>query len=102
LHLAGRIAPWINVGGIKVDPVEVRRVLTGIPGVFDAAVSAARGPRGEVVAAVIATAPGACLTRQDVIAHCRQALAEFKIPRQIRLVPAAEMDGTGKLPSPSH
>jgi long-chain acyl-CoA synthetase len=101
LFLAGRRRPWINTGGVKVDPTEVRRVLGQMPGVRDCSVEAEPGPRDlEVVAAAIVSEPGVELTRTDVIRHCRQHLAEYKIPRIVRFLPALATDLTGKTPRP--
>jgi long-chain acyl-CoA synthetase len=98
LYLKGRIRPWINAGGVKVDPVEVQNVLRSIPGVRDCVVQAEPGPRDmEIVAATIALEPGAFLTRSDVIRFCRPSLAEFKIPRVIRFVETLVTDITGKV-----
>lgn len=101
LFLAGRIQPWINSGGIKVDPAEVARVLRQLPGVQDCRVSGEPGPRGrEIVAADFVLAPGVQLTRPDIMRHCREHLAPAKIPRIIRLHDAASLDLTGKLRRP--
>ena len=99
LHLVGRTQPWINIGGVKVDPNEVRLVLSQMLGVRDCLVEAERGPRGiDLISATIAPEPGVELTRADVIRHCRQHLAEYKIPRVLRFVPALVTDLTGKVP----
>jgi long-chain acyl-CoA synthetase len=101
LYLTGRIRPWINAGGIKVDPVEVRNVLCGIPGVFDCLVQGEPGPRGmDVVAVDITVEPGMLLTRADVIRYCRERLAEYKVPRVIRFLSVSPHDLTGKIAHP--
>jgi len=97
LYFNGRIRPWINAGGIKIDPVEVQNVLRKMPGVRDCLVRGEPGPRGlEIVAANIAAEPGVELRRAEVVAHCRVHLAEYKIPRMIRFVAAMTSDLTGK------
>lgn len=99
LYLVGRLKPWINAGGVKVDPTEVRRVLSAMPGVRECMVEPEKGPQGvDIVAAVIAPEPGVDLTRADVIRHCRQHLAEYKIPRVMRFVPCLAADLAGKAP----
>jgi len=101
LYLSGRLRPWINSGGVKVDPVEVQQVLSQMPGIRECLVEAAQGHNGiDVVAAVIAPEPGVELTRADVIQHCRKVLAEFKIPRVVRFVKALATDLTGKTTRP--
>jgi hypothetical protein len=61
------------------------------------------GPRGiDIVAATIIVEDGRRLTRTDVLRHCRQHLAEFKIPRRLRFRPAPRADLTGKVPKARH
>jgi long-chain acyl-CoA synthetase len=99
LYVFGRLRPWINAGGIKIDPIEVQRAIGEMPGVRGCRVEAEPGPGGmEIVACTIAPEPGTNLTRAGVIRHCRTQLAEFKIPRVIRFVAAITTDLTGKAP----
>ena len=97
LYLTGRLRPWINSGGVKVDPAEVQSALSRMSGVRECLVEAEQGPGGmDVVAAVIVPERGLKLTRAEVIQHCRTSLAEFKIPRVIRFAPSLATDLTGK------
>jgi long-chain acyl-CoA synthetase len=99
LHLAGRIRPWINSGGTKIDPMEVQQVLRQLSGVHECTVEPEAGPGGtDIVAASIVAASGHRLTRAGVIRHCRKHLAEFKIPRVVRFVAVAATDLAGKTP----
>ena len=101
LYLAGRMRPWINSGGIKIDPMEVQQVLRRLPGVRNCTVEPEAGPGGtDIVAASIVAACDHTLTRAGVIRHCRKHLAEFKIPRVVRFVAAEATDLTGKTPKP--
>ncbi len=100
LHLAGRARAWINSGGVKIDPAEVQQVISRMPGVRECMVEAAPGPGGrDVVAAVIAPEPGVEITRAEVLRHCRESLAEFKIPRVVQFVPHLATSLTGKRPA---
>jgi acyl-CoA synthetase (AMP-forming)/AMP-acid ligase II len=99
LILSGRSKAILNIGGIKVDPVEIEDVLLEMPEVRDCAVHGVHDERqGEIVAAIIAVRPGCALSRQAVVAHCRERLAEFKIPRQLELVDSLPVEVTGKKP----
>ena len=49
---------------------------------------------GEVPTAFIELQPGATLTEQEVIAHCRGGLASFKVPRYVRFVTEWPMSST--------
>jgi acyl-CoA synthetase (AMP-forming)/AMP-acid ligase II len=39
-------------------------------------------------------APGATLTEEEVVAHCRAGLASFKVPRHVRFVTEWPMSST--------
>jgi long-chain acyl-CoA synthetase len=98
LQLRGRVDALINVRGRKVDPVEVERVLLDIPGVREVAVVGVPSPPdgGETVRAVVACPPGA-VTPAQVLAFCRERLAEHKVPRSLRLVSELPRTARGKL-----
>jgi long-chain acyl-CoA synthetase len=97
LQLFGRIRPLINLSGTKVDPVEVENALLALPAVNTCRVFAERGPHhNQILKAVIAVSDGATLNRIEVVAHCRQLLAEYKIPRILEFVSVLPTDLTGK------
>jgi long-chain acyl-CoA synthetase len=99
LIIAGRKRRWINVAGVKVDPVEIEQVLRMLPPVAECHVDGVPGPRqSEMIKAVIALHPGKCLARAQVIEHCRTHLAEYKIPRVIEFTEGLRTDIAGKRP----
>ncbi len=99
LILCGRSKALINLGGAKVDPAEIEHVLLAMPAVRDCVVRGVHDPQqGEIVSVSIAVRPGFELSRQAVVAHCRERMAEFKIPRRIEFVDALPVDATGKKP----
>jgi long-chain acyl-CoA synthetase len=93
LALVGRLNDLINVKGKKVNPREVERVLTSLPAVEEALVTAERGSR---VRAVVACRPGS-LTAQEVVAWCRRHLADHKVPRSVLLLEALPRNERGKV-----
>ena len=96
LHLTGRADRRINVGGRKVDPGEVEVALRSVPGVRDAVVfGVADARRGEAIGARVAGPRG--LTRETLLAACRDRLAAWKIPRRIELCDRLPVDGRGKI-----
>jgi acyl-coenzyme A synthetase/AMP-(fatty) acid ligase len=108
-YFMGRAGGVINVGGLKVHPEEVEAVINANPWVRMSLVKARRSPiTGAVVIAevvLVDDAPGARptpdLLTQDIINACRQALPPHKVPAMIRIVPALELSGAGKLVRPS-
>ncbi|MBI2732325.1 MAG: acyl-CoA synthetase [Aquabacterium sp.] len=71
-------------GGENISSIEVEDVLYRHPAVMAAAVVAKPDPKwGETPCAFIELKAGAQVTVEDIIAHCRQHLAGFKIPRAV-------------------
>lgn len=87
LYVVGRRSEVVISGGYHVYPREVEQVLRSLAGVHDAAVLGAPDARlGErVVAFVVAALP---LQAEQVAAHCRERIARYKVPRDIRFVDA--------------
>jgi acyl-CoA synthetase (AMP-forming)/AMP-acid ligase II len=84
LYIVDRKKDMINRGGENVYSIEVENALAGAPGVGEAAVVAVPDDMmGEKVGAVIVPAAGAELDVGAVIAHCRDHLADFKVPQFI-------------------
>jgi acyl-CoA synthetase (AMP-forming)/AMP-acid ligase II len=84
LYIVDRKKDMINRGGENVYSIEVENALAGAPGVGEAAVVAVPDEMmGEKVGAVIVAAGGAALDVSAVIAHCREHLADFKVPQYL-------------------
>jgi len=100
-HFLGRANGAINVGGDKVFPEEVERVILELPDIALARVSGRRNPIvGALVEAVVmpraADANAAEISRR-VREHCASRLPRFKVPAVIQVVSALATEGTGKL-----
>jgi acyl-CoA synthetase (AMP-forming)/AMP-acid ligase II len=97
LILAGRTKAMINIAGTKVDPVEIEHVIGELPEVRECAVTGVGdATQGEIIEAVIVLREGRELARRAVIAHCRQRLAEYKLPRRILFRDSLGTDASGK------
>jgi acyl-CoA synthetase (AMP-forming)/AMP-acid ligase II len=84
LHIVDRKKDMINRGGENVYSIEVENALAGAPGVGEAAVVAVPDEMmGEKVGAVIVPAAGSEFDVEAVIAHCREHLADFKVPQYV-------------------
>lgn len=83
LYLAGRKKLLIEVGGYKVDPIEVQDVILEHPSVGEAIVVgvASEVDGEELVKAVVV--PRADCQERELIGFCRERLANFKIPRMV-------------------
>jgi HIP---CoA ligase len=84
LTITGRLKDMYICGGFNVYPAEVEQVLARLEGVADAAVVGMADPRlGEVGRAFVVLRPGSVLASEDVLAFCRERLANYKVPRRV-------------------
>jgi long-chain acyl-CoA synthetase len=98
LRIVDRKKDMIIVSGFNVYPNEVEAVAAALGGVAECAcVGRPDEKTGEAVRLFIAQAPGATLTEADVIAHCRQALAAYKVPKDVRFLDALPKSNVGKI-----
>ena len=77
-----RVNDMIKTGGLNVSPSEVESVIGAFEGVIECAVFAVPDRKlGQATAACVYAHP--LLDPQSLFAHCRQHLADFKLPRYI-------------------
>lgn len=96
LRLTGRIKELINRGGEKIAPREIDEVLLTHPAVAEAVCFGIPHPTwGEEVAAAVVLREAA--TEAELIAHCRERLADFKCPKKLFLVKSIPRTATGKV-----
>ena len=88
----------IIVDGFNVYPSEVETVLYLHPAVRLAAVIGIPDAyHGEVVKACVALKEGATATADELVAHCKTALAPYKVPKQVELRDTLPMSAVGKI-----
>ncbi len=84
IKIKDRSKDIIISGGENISSIEVEDVLYRHPAVLAAAVVAKPDPKwGETPCAFVELKPGAQVSAQDIIAHCRAHLAGFKVPRAV-------------------
>ena len=84
LTLVDRKKDLIIVGGFNVVPREVEEVLYKHDSVLEAAVAGLPDAHsGEIVKAYVVAKPGKTLTAEQVLEHCRQELAPYKVPKEV-------------------
>ena len=98
VYIVGRSDNMFISGGENVSPEEIEDVLAQHPAVVQVGVAPIPDERwGQAVAAVV-VAPGAdAALVEELRTHCREQLAGFKVPREIRLVKELPVTGAGKL-----
>jgi len=81
IRITDRKKDMIVVSGFKVFPNEIEDVLTMHPGVLEAAAIGVHDDRSGEAVKVIVVRKDPALTEGDLIAHCRQQLTGYKMPR---------------------
>ena len=95
LTLTGRIKESYRFGGELVLPSEVEAVLNRHDSVQDAYVVGLPHDRmGEVGCAFVVPAEGADPHEAELVAHCAERLARFKVPAHILVIDASELPVT--------
>ena len=84
IKIKDRSKDIIISGGENISSIEVEDVLYRHPAVLAAAVVAKPDARwGETPCAFVELKAGAQVTAEDIVAHCKQHLAGFKVPRAV-------------------
>ena len=97
-YICDRKKDMIISGGMNIYPAEIEAALEIHPDVLEAAVFGVPSEEwGESVHAVVVVREGATMTEQQVIAHCREHLAGYKIPRSVTWSPELPKTGSGKI-----
>ncbi len=98
LYIRDRKKDMVITGGYNVYPREIDEVLYAHPAVSEAAAfGVADSYRGEVLHARVVAKPGAGVTPDDLMAHCRKNLARYKLPAVIEVVEALPKTTVGKI-----
>jgi long-chain acyl-CoA synthetase len=99
--IVGRIKDMINVGGLKVAPLEIEQVLLAHPDVEEAFVFGRSDPRfGEVPHAKIKLVAGSRADRRAILQYVNERVAFYKSPRSIEIVDQLPKTPSGKIKRP--
>ena len=86
------------VGGFNAYPAEIEGLLAANLAVMQSAVIGVPDERlGEVPKAYVVLRPGASATPEEIIAWCRDNMANYKVPRWVEIVDALPMNASGKV-----
>ena len=98
-YILDRLKDMIVTGGENVYSGEVEAVIYAHPAVREAAVFGIPDPKwGELVMACVVPRHGMALTVEELVAHCRQSLASYKIPRRVEFLDTElPKSGSGKV-----
>ena len=98
INIVDRAKDVIISGGENISSIEVEDVLYDHADVLEAAVIGIPDEKwGETPLALIVPREGAAPTADAIVAHCRENMAGFKIPRRVEFVESLPRTATGKL-----
>lgn len=98
LHITDRLKDMFIVGGFNAYPAEIEQLLAGHPALSQAAVIGVPDDRlGEVGRAFVVPRHGAEPSPAELIAWCRERMANFKVPRSVVVLPELPRNGAGKV-----
>jgi fatty-acyl-CoA synthase len=98
ITVVDRKKDMVKTGGENVASREVEEMIYKLPQVSEVAVVGVPHPRWvEAVVAVIVVKSGQSLAEDDVLAHCADHLAHFKVPKAVVFAKALPKNPSGKL-----
>ncbi len=98
LFIHDRVKDMIVSGGENVYPAEIENAIVSHPDVADVAVIGVPSERwGESPLALIVPAEGADPSQEDIIAHCAERLARFKLPSAVERIAEIPRNPSGKI-----
>ena len=101
IDITDRMKDMFIMGGFNAYPAEIERMLIEHPGVGIAAVIGVPDERmGEVGAAFIVPSPEGAPSATDLIAWCREHMANYKVPRHVWFVDELPLTASNKVRKP--
>ena len=98
LRITDRIKDMFIMGGFNCYPAEIENMMLAHEGIAQVAVIGVPDERmGEVGMAFVVPRSGAAVTSGSVIKWCREHMANYKVPRFVKVVDALPMNASGKV-----
>jgi len=98
IYICDRLKDMVVSGGENVYCGEVEAAIGSHPAVAQSAVIGIPCQKwGETVHAVIILKPGASATHEQIIAHCRELIAGYKVPRSVEFRETLPLTSVGKV-----
>ena len=98
IDITDRKKDMFIVGGFNAYPAEIENIMLAHPQIGQVAVIGMPDERlGEVAVATVVPAPGTDPTEADVIAWCRDQMANYKVPRRVRFTDVLPLNASGKV-----
>ena len=98
LRITDRLKDMYVVGGFNAYPAEIEQTIATYPGVAESAVVGVPDHRlGEVGKAYVVARPDTSLDPDELLAWCREHMANYKVPRSVEIVDSLPRNASGKV-----
>jgi long-chain acyl-CoA synthetase len=98
LFLVGRKDDIMNIGGEKVSPLEIEKVLAEVEGINQVAVIGTPDKiLNEVVTACVVKGKGSEITEDDIFVYAKKHLSRYKVPKHVQFVATIPTTDSGKI-----
>jgi acyl-CoA synthetase (AMP-forming)/AMP-acid ligase II len=98
LRITDRIKDMFIMGGFNCYPAEIESTMYSNPEIAQVAVIGVPDERmGEVGMAFVVPKPGVSLTPDSVIRWCRDHMANYRVPRHVKIVSELPVNASGKV-----
>jgi acyl-CoA synthetase (AMP-forming)/AMP-acid ligase II len=98
VKITDRIKDMFIVGGFNAYPAEIEKMLSEHPAIAQSAVIGVPDERlGEVGKAFVVLRPHVAADAAQIIAWCRENMANYKVPRHVEIVSTLPMNAAGKV-----
>ncbi|HOJ30102.1 MAG TPA: AMP-binding protein [Spirochaetota bacterium] len=98
LTIVDRKKDMIISSGYNIFPLEIDEILFQHPKILEACTIGVPDPyRGEAPKAFVVVKPGEQLTKEEIIAYCKEKLAPYKVPKDIEFIDALPKSAIGKI-----
>lgn len=98
LYIVGRSSEMIKSGAHRISPKDVEEVVLELDDVEEAAVVGIDDDLlGQVIKVVIVPSPGSTLDKKQIMRHCKNNLANYKLPKHIDFVEQIPRTASGKV-----
>ena len=97
IEIVDRKKDMILVSGFNVSPNEIEEVITTLPGVVEVGVIGIPDEKSSEVPMAFIVKNNDAVTEDAVLAHCRDGLTNYKVPKRIKFVDDIPKSPVGKV-----
>ena len=97
IYIVSRKKEMIKSGANRISPLEIEEVVCRMAGILECA---AVGVNDEILGEAISlfvVKEGAHISEREIMLFCKQNLASYKTPKEVKLVPSLPKTSSGKI-----